>query len=78
MTHARELPPIRKAIEVDASPAEAFRLRIGTIGRCWPPASHSVAQADALACTIEARTGGRIFEITRAHEEHVWGQVTMF
>lgn len=64
MAHARELPPIRKA----------FRLWIGAIGRCWPLASHSVTQADALACTIEARTGGRIFEITRAQEEHVSGK----
>ena len=49
MAHARELPPIRKA----------FRLWIGAIGRWWPLASHSVTQADALDCTIEARTGGR-------------------
>jgi uncharacterized protein YndB with AHSA1/START domain len=78
MTQDRELPPVRKAIEVGVPPAEAFRLWTEAIGRWWPLASHSVAQADALACALEARTGGRIFETTRAGEEHVWGRITVF
>ena len=78
MTQDRELPPVRKAIEVGVPPAEAFRLWTGAIGRWWPLASHSVGQADAPACALEARTGGRIFETTRAGEEHVWGRITVF
>lgn len=78
MPQDRELPPLRKAIEVGVPPAEAFRLWIEAIGRWWPLATHSVGRTDALACAIEASTGGRIFETTRAGEEHLWGRVAAF
>jgi uncharacterized protein YndB with AHSA1/START domain len=78
MHRDHELPPLRKVIEVRVPPAEAFRLWTEAIGRWWPLASHSVGQADAVACVIEARTGGRIFETTRAGAEHLWGRITVF
>jgi uncharacterized protein YndB with AHSA1/START domain len=78
MHRDHELPPLRKVIEVRVPAAEAFRLWTEAIGRWWPLASHSVGQADAVACVIEARTGGRIFETTRAGAEHLWGRITVF
>jgi uncharacterized protein YndB with AHSA1/START domain len=78
MHQERELPPLRKVIEIGVPPAEAFRLWTEAIGRWWPLASHSVGQTDAVACAIEGRTGGRIFETTRAGEEHPWGRITVF
>jgi hypothetical protein len=68
--------PLRKTIEVEASAADAFRIWTEELGDWWPLATHSVGRSDAVACTVERRTGGWIYETTRSGEQHVWGTIT--
>lgn len=63
-------------MRVKGSVEAAFRLFTEGVGRWWPLATHSVAEADAVACAIEGRVGGRFFERDRDGNEHLWGTVT--
>lgn len=74
----RPSEPVRKTIEVAAPVADAFRIWTEEIARWWPLASHSVSQADAIACVLEGRVGGRIYESERSGDEHLWGTVTLW
>ena len=73
---AQLLEPVRKSIEVAAPVAEAFRIWTDEMARWWPLATHSVGQANTISCAIEGRTGGWIYETTRAGDQHVWGTIT--
>jgi len=70
------LEPVRKKIEVGVSVVEAFRLWTEEFGDWWPLATHSVGQGEAVACTLEGRAGGWIYETTRPGKQHVWGTIT--
>jgi uncharacterized protein YndB with AHSA1/START domain len=65
-------------IDVAAPPAAAFRIWTEEIGRWWPLATHSVGQAAAATCALEGAQGGRIYETTRAGDEHLWGRITLW
>jgi uncharacterized protein YndB with AHSA1/START domain len=67
---------VRKSIEVVCGPAEAFRLFTDDIDSWWPLATHSVGQADAVACFFEGRDGGRIYETHTDGTIHLWGTIT--
>ena len=68
--------PVRKSIEVEVGPAEAFRLFSEEFDSWWPLATHSVGGAEAASCYFEDRDGGRIFETTDDGTTHLWGMVT--
>jgi uncharacterized protein YndB with AHSA1/START domain len=74
----QRLEPVRKRIEVGAPKAEAFRIWTAEIGSWWPLATHSVGRGDAVDCTLEGRSGGWIYETTRAGDQHVWGTITQW
>jgi uncharacterized protein YndB with AHSA1/START domain len=75
------IEPIVKTVTVTCTPEEAFRYFTADFGVWWPAATHSVvAYASAFkdepaTVILEPRVGGRIFERTRAGEEHIWGSV---
>jgi hypothetical protein len=75
---AQRLEPVRQTIEVAAAPAEAFRVWTEAIGQWWPLATHSVGRKDTITCALEGQGGGRIYETTRAGEEHLWGTITLW
>jgi len=80
-TKSSSIEPVVKTITVSCSPEEAFRYFTADFGIWWPAATTSVvayasAFKDKPACVIlEPRVSGRIFERTRAGEEHLWGTV---
>jgi uncharacterized protein YndB with AHSA1/START domain len=75
------IEPVVKTVTVACTPEEAFRYFTADFGVWWPAASHSVVAhasefKDKPAIVIlEPRVRGRIFERTRAGEEHLWGSV---
>ena len=56
------IEPVRRSVEVQCGPADAFRLFTDEIDSWWPLATHSVGEAESVSCHFEGRDGGRIFE----------------
>ena len=67
------MEPLELRFDVGCPVEHAFATWARRISLWWPP-SHSVS-GDPLDVVIEPRPGGRIFERTRAGEEHDWGEV---
>jgi hypothetical protein len=62
MTTATITPaPVRKAVQVRATPARAFEVFTTGIARWWP-ATHKIGQAPLREAVLEPRAGGRWFE----------------
>jgi uncharacterized protein YndB with AHSA1/START domain len=53
--------PVRKSIEVEATPELAFEVFVNRFGLWWPK-SHHIGAADPETFIIEPRAGGRWFE----------------
>lgn len=66
------LPPIRRELLVDATPATAFELFTRDIGLWWPLERFSVYGADA---TVAFEGDGRILERSPDGATNVWGEV---
>ncbi len=75
------LSSVMKTVTVACTPAEAFRYFTADFGAWWPAATHSVVahasefKDEPAIVILEPRVRGRIFERTRAGEEHIWGSV---
>jgi uncharacterized protein YndB with AHSA1/START domain len=75
------IEPVVKKITVECALEEAFHYFTADFSMWWPAATHSVVayasefKDKPAAVTFEPRVGGRIFERTRAGEEHLWGTV---
>jgi uncharacterized protein YndB with AHSA1/START domain/uncharacterized protein YciI len=70
------LPPIRRAILVEADPATAFEVFTAGLGRWWPLDELSVHGKDATVSFEGAEAGARIVERSAGGEAAVWGTVT--
>jgi uncharacterized protein YndB with AHSA1/START domain len=66
--------PLELRFTVRCSPEHAFDTWANRTSLWWPH-GHSVSADPGLTVTIEPRPGGRIFERTRAGDEHDWGEV---
>src|ERR1700733_11188724 len=75
------IEPVVKTVTVVCTPEEAFRYFTADFGMWWPAATHSVVayasefKDKPATVVLEPRVCGRIFERTRAGEEHIWGSV---
>lgn len=69
------LPPVRASVIVRRSVDEAFRLFTEQIDTWWPLATHSVGRGRAVACRVEGRVGGRLYETLDDGSEAEWGEV---
>lgn len=75
------IEPVVKTVTVSCTPEEAFRYFTTDFGEWWPASTHSVVAhasqfKDRPATVVfEPRIHGRVFERTRAGEEHIWGSV---
>ena len=69
--------PLRLSVQLKCPPAHAFEVWTAKIAMWWP-ADHTVTGTAGLDVILEPRTGGRIFERTRAGAEHDWGEVTIW
>jgi uncharacterized protein YndB with AHSA1/START domain len=71
----RGLDPIVLAIDLDSTPLEAYRCFTEGFGDWWPVLTHSLSRDAATRCALEARPGGRVFEVAPDGDEHLWGNV---
>jgi uncharacterized protein YndB with AHSA1/START domain len=78
MTIARfPVPPVVKTVTVRATPARAFALFADDFARWWPLAQFHTGP-DPVGCTIEPRSGGRVFERAADGRETAWGTVLAY
>jgi len=80
-TKSLPIKPAVKTVTVECTPEEAFYYFTSDFGIWWPVATHSVVayasqfKDKPAGAILEPRVGGRIFERTRAGDEHIWGRV---
>ena len=67
--------PVRKTITVRCSAERAFDLFTARFSTWWPLRTHSIAQENAVACGIEPRVGGDVYEVSRDGTRCRWGHV---
>jgi uncharacterized protein YndB with AHSA1/START domain len=83
-TQSVSIEPVVKTVTVACTPEEAFRYFTADFGLWWPTATHSVVayasqfKDKPTTVILEPRVRGRIFERTRAGEEHSWGSVLVW
>jgi uncharacterized protein YndB with AHSA1/START domain len=83
-TKSVSIEPVVKTVTVACTPEEAFRYFTADFGMWWPTATHSVVayasqfKDKPTTVILEPRVSGRIFERTRAGEEHSWGSVLVW
>lgn len=70
-----DLSPIVIELDLELSAAAAFDRFTAGFADWWPVSSHSLSRTDTTRCLLEARTGGRLYEIAPDGTEHVWGHV---
>lgn len=66
--------PIRKTLEVRATPEKAFRVFTAGIDRWWPK-THTIGKHPLKQAVIEPRVGGRWYGVDVEGGEDVWGEV---
>jgi uncharacterized protein YndB with AHSA1/START domain len=71
------VPPVVKTVTVRVAPTRAFELFAGDLARWWPLAQFHTGP-DPVACAIEPRTGGRVFERAADGRETAWGTVVAY
>jgi uncharacterized protein YndB with AHSA1/START domain len=69
---------IRKSVTIAAPVEHAFRVFTEEIHTWWPLKTHAVDTERSETVILEGRKGGRLFERTRAGDEHVWGTVALW
>jgi uncharacterized protein YndB with AHSA1/START domain len=70
------LEPVKKAVTVPLSPAEAFDLFTARIANWWPLGERfSISGPGAVSCGIEPRVGGAVYEVRNDGERLPWGKV---
>ncbi|ACP25619.1 hypothetical protein NGR_c18550 [Sinorhizobium fredii NGR234] len=72
--HMIEPVPVRKSVTVRTSRQKAFEVFVHGIGNWWIK-QHSLTESGQNTVIVEARTGGRWYEIGNAGEERDWGRV---
>lgn len=68
--------PIVLSIDLDATSMQAYRRFTAGFGEWWPVLTHSLSRNPATRCALEARAGGRVFELSPDGTEHRWGEVS--
>jgi uncharacterized protein YndB with AHSA1/START domain len=74
MTHTIAIAPVRKSVLVKADQTRAFDVFTAGFSRWWPKAHH-IGAAEMREGIIEARQGGRWYEIGVDGSECDWGEV---
>ena len=74
MTEALALEPVRKLIEVELPPRDAFQLFTSDMTAWWP-GTHHIAKTPFVEIVIEPRVGGTWFEVDRDGTKCQWGSI---
>jgi uncharacterized protein YndB with AHSA1/START domain len=67
---------VRKTVTVAAPLERAFEVFTDKIGTWWPFDRHSIGEDRTQTAVIEAREGGRVYEVIEGGEEAYWATVT--
>jgi uncharacterized protein YndB with AHSA1/START domain len=74
MTEALAIEPVRKSIEVELAPRDAFQLFTSDMAAWWP-ATHQIAANPFVEIVVEPRVGGGWFEVDRDGSTCQWGSI---
>jgi uncharacterized protein YndB with AHSA1/START domain len=66
--------PVRKSVQVAATPEHAFEVFTARFDRWWPR-SHSIGDSPLKHAVIEPRVGGRWYGALENGTEQPWGEV---
>jgi DNA-binding transcriptional ArsR family regulator/uncharacterized protein YndB with AHSA1/START domain len=69
------IAPVTKSFVVRLPVREAFQLFTAGINRWWPLGTHSVFGDQAISCAVDARAGGRVYEVHADGRTSEWGRV---
>jgi Activator of Hsp90 ATPase homolog 1-like protein len=69
--------PVRKSIVVGVGVERAFTAFASNIGKWWPR-SHSIGTTALAGVVMEARQGGRCYEVGSDGSECEWGKVLLW
>ncbi len=72
----KHVEPIVLSIDLDMTPAEAYRRFTEGFGDWWPVLTHSLSRDAGTCCALEAWPGGRLFEIAPDGTQHLWGELS--
>jgi uncharacterized protein YndB with AHSA1/START domain len=72
-----QIAPVRKAVTVDATPAEAFAFFTGKVDRWWPK-DHHIGKSPVIESVIEPFVGGRWYSRHEDGAEAVVGHVRVW
>lgn len=79
---AEAIEPVRREIEVAATPARAFAAFTAEMAAWWPLGSHSMSAQEenlpALAVEFPPHAGGLIEEVAASGRRHAWGRVKIW
>jgi len=77
MTRSIKPAPVRKTVEVPATPARAFDVFTAGFNRWWPR-SHTIGKGALANAIIEPRVGGRWYGVDDDGAETDWGDVLVW
>jgi len=77
MTIAVRIAPVRKSIRVNATPARAFDVFTSGLGRWWP-LNHGIGKQPRKGVVMEARLGGRWYELAEDGTETNVGKIILW
>jgi uncharacterized protein YndB with AHSA1/START domain len=77
MTAIVTIAPVRKSIRVNASQARAFEVFTAGLGRWWP-LDHGIGKTPRKAAVMEARLGGRWYELAEDGTETPVGKIIVW
>jgi hypothetical protein len=67
------IPAVDRRITVGLAPEAAFALFTREMRAWWPFVGHSCGDDQSEDVRFEPRVGGRVIEIERGGQEHLWG-----
>jgi uncharacterized protein YndB with AHSA1/START domain len=74
MTGTLAIEPVRKSIEVELTPLEAFQLFTSDMAAWWP-ATHKLGATPFVEIVIEPRVGGGWYEVDEDGSTCQWGSI---
>ena len=74
MTETLAIEPVRKSIELELTPLEAFQLFTSHMAAWWP-ATHHIGSSPFVEIVIEPRVGGGWFEVGQDGTTCQWGSI---
>jgi uncharacterized protein YndB with AHSA1/START domain len=74
MTETLAVEPVKKSIEVELAPLDAFQLFTSDMAAWWP-ATHHIASTPFVEIVVEPCVGGGWFEVDRDGRTCQWGSI---